>query len=178
MINSTTNKTNTSPRILTTQMSPKGTSVPIIETFLVSSSAPLAIADDESPSIVNFRDTSIENQYMEIKRLTKPLEINEHQYLTEYDSCTVLSSTDPSVSGYRRKQDLNNDDDTISSKSDIIDDDEHAQISHMITTSFIHDDELEKLKRSSSFYDNVIENEPYNYQYLRSQHYVFETNIR
>jgi len=128
------------------------------------------------------RDTSIENQYIEIKRLTQPrLEIPDQQYLTEYDSCTVLSSADPSLSGYKRKENLNHDDDdddTISSKSDIIDDDEHAQISHMITTSFIHDDDLEKLKRSSSFYDNVIENEPFNYQYLRSQHYVFETDIR
>ncbi len=178
MINSTTNKTNTSPRILTTQMSPKGTSVPIIETFLVSSAAPLAIADDDSPSIVNFRDTSIENQYMEIKRLTKPLEINEHQYLTEYDSCTVLSSADPSISGYRRRQDLNNEDDTISSKSDIIDDDEHRQISRMITTSFIHDGQIEHLKRSSSFYDNVLDDEQFNYQYLHSQHYAFDTDIR
>jgi hypothetical protein len=159
-------------------MSPKGTSVPVTETFLVTSIAPLATADDDSPSIVHLRDTSIENQYIEIKRSTKPLQINDQQYLTEYDSCTILSSADPSVSGCRRRKNHHDDDDTISSKSDIIDDDEHAQISHMITTSFIHDDELEKLKRSSSFYDNVIENEPYNYQYLRSQHYVFETNIR
>jgi hypothetical protein len=158
-------------------MSSRGTSVPVTETFLVTSTAPLATADDDSPSIVNFRDTSIENQYIEIKRLTKPFEIHDQQYLTEYDSCTVLSSTDPSVSGYRRKQDLNNDDDTISSKSDIIDD-EHAQISHMITTSFIHDDQFEKLKRSSSFYDNVIDDEQYNYQYLHSPRYAFDTNIR
>ncbi len=168
------NKNNISPHIITTQMSP----IPVIETFLVSSTAPLATADDDSPSIVNFRDTSIENQYIEIKRLTKPLEIAEQQFLAEYDSCTVLSSADPSVSGYRRRQDNNNDDDTISSKSGLIDDDEHVQISHMITTSFIHDDDFEKLKRSSSFYDNVIDDEQFNYPYLRSQHYAFETNIR
>jgi hypothetical protein len=42
--------------------------------------APLAIADEDSPSIVNFRDTTIENQYMEIKRLTKPFENNNNQY--------------------------------------------------------------------------------------------------
>jgi len=127
-------------------MSPSGTSVPTIETFRVTSTAPLATADEDSPSIVNFRDTSIENQYIEIRRLTKPLEINEHQYLTEYDSCTVLSSADPSISGYRRRQDPNNDDDTISSKSDMTNDDEHVQISHMITTSFMHDDQFEKFK--------------------------------
>ena len=159
-------------------MSPKSSPIPVIETFLVTSTAPLAIADDESPSIVNFRDTSIETQYREIKRLTKPLQINEQQYLTEYDSCTVLSSADPSLSGYRRRQDHVNDDDTISSKSDILDDDEHVQINHMITTSFNHDDEFEKIKRSPSFYDNVIDDEQFNYPYLRSQHYAFETDIR
>jgi hypothetical protein len=171
-----------SPRILTTKMSPKESpTVPAIETLLVTSTAPLAMADEDSPSIVNFRDTSIETQYMEIKRLTKPFENNNDQtYLTEYDSCTVLSSADPSVSGYKRRQGHNNndDDDTISSKSDIIDDDEHVQISHMITTSFLHDDQYENLKRSSSFYDNVIDDEQFNYQYLRSQHYAFDTDIR
>jgi hypothetical protein len=173
-------KNNTSPRIIPIQTSSKSPPIPVIETFLVTSTAPLATADDESPSIVNFRDTSIENQYIEIKRLTKPTETNDQHYLTEYDSCTVLSSADPSMSGYRRRQDdhYNNDDDTISSKSGIIDDDEHVQISHMITTSLIHDNEFEKLTRSSSFYDNVIDDEQFNYPYLRSQHYAFETNIR
>ncbi|UJR30660.1 hypothetical protein I4U23_018184 [Adineta vaga] len=179
---STPNKSMTSPRLLTSQMSPKGTSIPVTETFLVTSLAPLATADEDSPSIVNLRDTSIETQYMEIKRLTKPFQTNDQQYLTEYDSCTVLSSADQSLSGYRRRQGhFADDDDTISSKSDIIDDDEHVQISHMITTSFIHDDNddgYEKLKRSSSFYDNVIDNEPSNYQYIRSQHYAFDTDIR
>ncbi|CAF0990370.1 unnamed protein product [Adineta steineri] len=179
-INTPPSKNSTSPRILTTQMSPKGTPIPVIETFLVSSIAPLATADEDSPSIVNLRDTSIEKQYMEIKRLTKPVQINDQQYLTEYDSCTVLSSADPSLSGYRRRQGHfgDDDDDTISSKSDIIDDDEHVQISHMITTSFIHDDDYDKIKRSPSFYDNVVDNEQSNYQYLRSQHYAFDTSIR
>jgi len=160
-------------------MSMNGASKPVIETFLVSSSAPLAIADDESPSIVNFRDTSIENQYMEIKRLTKPFENNNQQYLAEYDSCTVLSSADPSISGCRRKQNPDDhDDDTISSKSAHMDDDEHVQISQLITTSFFHDDQFESLKRSPSFYDNVIDDEQYNYQYLHSARYAFDTDIR
>ncbi|CAF0916664.1 unnamed protein product [Rotaria sp. Silwood1] len=173
----TTNKNNTSSRIITTEMSPKSVPIPIIETYLVSSSAPLATVDDDSPSIVNLRDTSIENQYIEIKRLTKPYQINDQQYLTEYDSCTILSSADPSLSGYKQRYE-HNDDDTISSKSDIIDADEHIQISHMITTSFIHDSRIDKLRRTSSFYDNVIDDEQFNYPYIRSQHYAFETDIR
>ena len=169
----------TSPRLITSQMSPKSTPIPVTETFLVTSLAPLATADEDSPSMVNLRDTSIETQYMEIKRLTKPFQIPDQQFLTEYDSCTVLSSADQSLSGYRRRPGhFDDDDDTISSKSDIIDDDEHVQISHMITTSFIHDDDYEKLKRSSSFYDNVIDNEQVNYHYIRPQHYAFDTNIR
>ncbi|CAF0996401.1 unnamed protein product [Adineta ricciae] len=177
---STPNKSMTSPRLITSQMSPKSTPVPVTETFLVTSLAPLATADEDSPSMVNLRDTSIETQYMEIKRLTKPFQIPDQQFLTEYDSCTVLSSADQSLSGYRRRPGhFGDDDDTISSKSDIIDDDEHVQISHMITTSFIHDDDdYEKLKRSSSFYDNVIDNEQVNYHYIRPQHYAFDTNIR
>ncbi|CAF4161735.1 unnamed protein product, partial [Rotaria sp. Silwood2] len=176
-ISTTTNKNNTSSRIITTEISPKCLPIPIIETYLVSSTAPLATADDDSPSIVNLRDTSIENQYIEIKRLTKPYQISDQQYLTEYDCCTILSSADPSLSGYKQRQE-HRDDDTISSKSDIIDDDEHIQISHMITTSFIHDNRIEKLRRTSSFYDNVIDDEQFNYPYIRSQHYTFDTDIR
>ncbi len=48
----------------------------------------------------------------------------------------------------------------------------------MITTSFLHDDHIENLKRSSSFYDNVIDSEQFNYQYLSSQRYAFDTDIR
>ncbi len=174
-----TNKSNPLPRIITTAMSQNGANKPVIEKFLVSSSAPLAIADDESPSIVNLRDTTIENQYMEIKRLTKPFEIPDHQFLTEYDSCTVLSSADQSVSGYRRQQHQGGDeDDTISSKSDQIDNDEHVQISQLITTSFFHDDRVENLKRSPSFYDNVIDDEQYNYPYNPSSRFAFDTDIR
>ena len=164
-------------------MSPNGASVPVIETFLVTSSAPLATVDDESPSIVTFRDTSIENQYIQIKRLTKPFDNTDQQFLTEYDSCTVLSSADPSISGYRRKTNPNkdgddDDDETISSKSDLIDDDEHVQISQLITTSFLHEDQFETIKRSPSFYDNVMEDEQLNYQYRPSPRYAFDTEIR
>lgn len=114
---------------------------------------------------------------MEIKRLTKPFEMQDQHYLTEYDSCTVLSSAEPSISGYRRKQE-HNDDDTISSKSDILDDDEHIQISQMITTSFMNDHGFDKLRRTSSFYDNVLDDEQFTYPYMCSQHYAFDTEIR
>lgn len=84
------------------------------------------------------------------------------------------------MSGYRHKGDHYGDDDTISSKSDLLDDDdEHLQISQMITTSFLHDNGIDNLKRTSSFYDNVMDDEQYtNYQYMHSQHYAFDTNIR
>lgn len=166
-------------------MASNGTIVPVIETFLVTSSAPLAIAEDASPSIVNFRDTSIENQYLEIKRLTKPFENHDQQFLTEYDSCTVLSSADPSISGHRLKLNRNHggdDDDTISSKSDLLDDDddEHIQISQLITSSLLSDEHFDHMKRSPSFYDNVLEDESeqYNFQYLPSTRYAFDTDIR
>lgn len=180
-VSSPSNKKSTSsPRIITTPMASNG---PTIETFLVTSSAPLAIAEDESPSIVNFRDTSIENQYIEIKRLTKQFDNHDQQFLTEYDSCTVLSSADPSISGYRRKVNphQDNDDDTISSKSDLMDDDdEHVQISQLITTSLLSDDPYEHLKRSPSFYDNVIDENDgqFNGQYFHSTRYAFDTDIR
>ena len=183
-VSSPSNKSTSSPRIITTPMASNGTPAPIIETFLVTSSAPLAIAEDASPSIVNFRDTSIENQYLEIKRLTKPFENNDQQFLTEYDSCTVLSSADPSISGHRLKLRRNHedDDDTLSSKSDLIDDDddEHIQISQLITASLLSDEHFEHLKRSPSFYDNVLEDsdEQYNFQYLPSTRYAFDTDIR
>lgn len=176
------NKNSSSPRIITTPMASNGPTVPAIETFLVTSSAPLAIAEDESPPIVNFRDTSIEHQYIEIKRLTKPFDNHDQQFLTEYDSCTVLSSADPSVSGYRRKVNQHqDDDDTISSKSDLMDDDdEHVQISQLLTTSLLSDDQYEHLKRSPSFYDNVIDegDEQFNGHYLHSTRYAFDTDIR
>ncbi|CAF3434636.1 unnamed protein product [Rotaria socialis] len=179
-VNSTSsNQSNTSPRIIAADRSPKYAPLPTVDTFLVSSTAPLATADDDLPPIVNLRDTSIETQYIEIKRLTKPFQISDQQYLTEYDCCTILSSADPSVSGYRQKANRHDDnDDTISSKSDIIDDDEHLQISQMITTSFIHDNGIERLKRASSLYDNVMDDEQYSYHYVRPQHYAFDTDIR
>lgn len=156
--------------------------LPAVETFLVTSSAPLATADEESPSIVNFRDISIENQYLEIKRITKPFIIDDQPILTEYDSCTVLSSADPSLSGYRQKikfnpNDDDDDDDTLSSKSDLHNDlnDEHIQISQLITTSFLHDDQTENLKRSPSFYDNVDQTDS---NYYSSTPYAFDTDIR
>ena len=164
-------------------MSPKNTPVPIIQTFLVTSAAPLATAEDDFPSAVQLRDTSIETQYMEIKRLTRPVVNNDTAYLTEYDSCTILSSADPSISGDRRQQGNrcgggDDDDDTISSKSGLIDQDEHVQISQMITTSFIHDADSNRIKRSSSFYDNVMDEEPFHHAYRRPQHYAFDTDIR
>ena len=141
--------------------------------------------DEDFPSIPHLRDTSIEDQYIEVRRLTKPPS-NDQAYLTEYDSCTVLSSADPSISGYRRRPDRNaiehdddDDDDTISSKSGIMDDDEHAQISHMITTTFTHEhSEPSRIKRSPSFYDNVTEDQPLNSSYRRAPAYAFETGIR
>ncbi|CAM4743721.1 unnamed protein product [Rotaria magnacalcarata] len=179
-VNSTSsNQSSMSPRTIAVDRSPKYASLPTVDTFLVSSTAPLATADDDLPPIVNLRDTSIETQYIEIKRLAKPFQISDQQYLTEYDCCTILSSADPSVSGYRQKANRHDDDDdTISSKSDIIDDDEHLQISRMITTSFIHDNGIERLKRTSSLYDNVTDDEQYSYHYVRPQHYAFETDIR
>jgi len=37
---------------------------------------------------------------------------------------------------------------------------------------------LKNLKRSPSFYDNVIEDEQNNYQYIHSPRYAFDTDIR
>lgn len=172
-----------SPRLITTRLSPNVTPIPVVQTFLVSSTAPLATMDEDFPSIPYLRDTSIEDQYIEIRRLTKPPS-HDQTYLTEYDSCTVLSSADPSISGYRRRQgrnptDHDDDDDTISSKSGIMDDDEHAQISHMITTTFTHEhSDLHRIKRSPSFYDNVTDDPPLNNSYRRPPTYAFETGIR
>lgn len=167
--------------VSTTPMKNNTPTIPVTETFLVTSSAPLAIADEESPSIVNFRNMPIENQYIEIKRITKPFIIDDQPFLTEFDSCTVLSSTDPSLSGYRRKTKFDNDDDdTLSSKSDLHDDinDEHIQISQLITTSFLHDDQTENMKRSPSFYDNVVNDDQTNSNYYPSMRYAFDTDIR
>ena len=173
--------------------SSKVTPIPVIHTsFHVTSSnaAPLATLDEDFPSIVPpLRDTTIEDRYIEVKRLVKPVVSNVDQsYLTEYDSCTILSSADPSLSGYRRRTDRNgrtadddDDDDTLSSKSDLIDDehDEHVQISQMISQSFAIQPERhmnERIERSPSFYDNVIDGEQQSQSIYRR--YPFETDIR
>ncbi|CAF5151658.1 unnamed protein product, partial [Rotaria socialis] len=52
------NQSNTSPRIIAADRSPKYAPLPTVDTFLVSSTAPLATADDDLPPIVNLRDTS------------------------------------------------------------------------------------------------------------------------
>ena len=162
----------------------------MIHTFHVTSSspAPLATLDDDFPCVVPpLRDTTIEDQYTAAKRLVKPLASNVDQsYLTEYDSCTILSSADPSLSGYRRGMDRNgrtadDDDDTLSSKSDLIDDedDEHVQISQMISQSFALQPERqlnERIERSPSFYDNVVDGEQQSQSIYRR--YPFDTDIR
>lgn len=138
--------------------------------------------DEDFPMSVQLRDTTIEERYLEVRRRTKlpPVDGNS---LVEYDSCTVLSSADPSMAGYRRTRNDNDfDNDTISSKSAPIDDnDEHAQISQMITASFMQPySSSERFKRSPSFYDNVNEEDQlvHNYHRQQQQQYTFDTEIR
>ncbi|CAF0742723.1 unnamed protein product [Didymodactylos carnosus] len=146
-------------------------------------------------------DTSVEDQYLEIKRSHPP---SDNNLIVDYDSCTLLSSAEPSVIGVGDEQHYHRDgvDDissyTESESSKTIDiDDEHIRISKMITTTFsntntTNDDDDYNLKRSPSFYDNVSDNEDddvtindksSHYFYVAQkpisvQHYLFDTDIR
>lgn len=179
----TSNQVSPSNGIAKSQVSPTTNSQkPVVQTFLVTSAAPLASMDEDFPMSVQLRDTTIEERYLEVRRRTKlpPVDGNS---LVEYDSCTVLSSADPSMAGYRRTRNDNDfDNDTISSKSAPIDDnDEHAQISQMITASFMQPySSSERFKRSPSFYDNVNEEDQlvHNYHRQQQQQYTFDTEIR
>ena len=108
------------PRITTTQISPIVNPKPIAQTFLVTSAAPLARIDDDFQPSIPLLDTSIDDRYVDVKYLTKA-STDDDTFIIRYDSCTILSSADHSVSGYRRQFKYHSgtgedDDETVSSK--------------------------------------------------------------